>query len=261
MAQQSPKTRDAAEAALSAVEAALSPGHEQKSKSGEASEHAESVERAVERVVEAAREKPDASGAESRQSSRETKSAHASPKQSEPPRPPEPEPANDSRQPANDDRPSLSHLVYSMHRRPSRAPYWIALVVSLVWLGIGGAFAWGMYGPAMLAVASPTVIQAQPGIIVAYLALVLPVFLFFATAAMAWRAQDLRMASRSLTEAAIRLAEPEGIAKESVVTVGQAVRRLRPGQIGERGDRRSVRGHAGGLTRPNANRSLAASRR
>src|SRR4029453_8715889 len=37
--------------------------------------------------------------------------------------------------------------------------------------------------------------------------------------------QEMRMVSRTMTEVALRLAEPENIAKESVVTVSQAMRR------------------------------------
>ncbi len=39
------------------------------------------------------------------------------------------------------------------------------------------------------------------------------------------RAQELRIIARSMTEAAMRLAEPETIARESIVSVGQAIRR------------------------------------
>ena len=44
-------------------------------------------------------------------------------------------------------------------------------------------------------------------------------------AVLIWRSQEMRMVSRTMTEVALRLAEPENIAKESVVTVSQAIRR------------------------------------
>ena len=53
----------------------------------------------------------------------------------------------------------------------------------------------------------------------------LPVLLFYVLAHMVRRAQELRIIARSMTEAAMRLAEPETIARESIVSVGQAIRR------------------------------------
>ena len=44
-------------------------------------------------------------------------------------------------------------------------------------------------------------------------------------AVLVWRGQEMRIVSRTMTEVALRLAEPENIAKESVVTVSQAIRR------------------------------------
>ena len=49
--------------------------------------------------------------------------------------------------------------------------------------------------------------------------------LFWGIAMLIWRSQEMRMVSRTMTEVALRLAEPENIAKESVVTVSQAIRR------------------------------------
>ncbi len=54
---------------------------------------------------------------------------------------------------------------------------------------------------------------------------VIPVLGFFAIATLIRRAQDLRNAATAVTQAAIRLAEPETTASEKVASVGQAVRR------------------------------------
>src|SRR5882757_8140548 len=53
----------------------------------------------------------------------------------------------------------------------------------------------------------------------------LPVLLFYVLAHMISRAQELRIIARSMTEAAMRLTEPESIARDSIVSVGQAIRR------------------------------------
>ena len=52
-----------------------------------------------------------------------------------------------------------------------------------------------------------------------------PIILFWAFAAMVRRAQEMRMAAQSMTEMAFRLAEPENLAQDRVMMVGQAVRR------------------------------------
>jgi len=53
----------------------------------------------------------------------------------------------------------------------------------------------------------------------------LPIIFFFGVAHMAWRAQELRLIAQSMARVAMRLAEPEGVARDSIVTVGQAIRR------------------------------------
>ncbi|WP_163609200.1 hypothetical protein, partial [Klebsiella pneumoniae] len=56
-------------------------------------------------------------------------------------------------------------------------------------------------------------------------ALLLPVIFFFVMGGLIRRTQEMRMVARGMSEVAIRLAEPETIARESVVSVGQAIRR------------------------------------
>ena len=53
----------------------------------------------------------------------------------------------------------------------------------------------------------------------------LPVIFFFGVAHMAWRSQELRLIAQSMARVAMRLAEPESVARDSIVTVGQAIRR------------------------------------
>ena len=52
-----------------------------------------------------------------------------------------------------------------------------------------------------------------------------PVLLFYFLASLAWRGQELRMIAQSMAQVAIRFSEPEGAAADSMVTVGQAIRR------------------------------------
>src|SRR5260370_9565577 len=55
--------------------------------------------------------------------------------------------------------------------------------------------------------------------------LIMPVAFLFLLANLVSRAQELRIIGRSMTDTAVRFAEPETIAKESIVSVGQAIRR------------------------------------
>ena len=56
-------------------------------------------------------------------------------------------------------------------------------------------------------------------------AALLPIIFFFGVAHMAWRSQELRLITQSMAQVAMRLGEPENIARDSIVTVGQAIRR------------------------------------
>jgi len=52
-----------------------------------------------------------------------------------------------------------------------------------------------------------------------------PVLLFYFLASLSWRGQELRMIAQSMAQVAIRFSEPEGATSDSMVTVGQAIRR------------------------------------
>jgi hypothetical protein len=52
-----------------------------------------------------------------------------------------------------------------------------------------------------------------------------PIVFFYMLAYMVWRAQELRLIAQAMAGVAMRLSEPEEVARESIVTVGQAIRR------------------------------------
>jgi len=126
---------------------------------------------------------------------------------------------------ANDEKFASSKLMHGMQKRASSAPLWIAFVLSALWISATAYIGWLRFGDQL---ARPN----QLGVFVAtadfagMLAIgVLPVLGFFAVAVLARRAQDLRIAAASMTQAAMRLAEPETTAADKVASVGQAVRR------------------------------------
>ena len=130
-----------------------------------------------------------------------------------------PAPVTPAVAPANDDRRSVGQILQAMQVRPSKGPYVAATVVSLVWAGLW--FAWAMANRATLL--SGDIARLEPAL--AGLALVGPIAFFFVLAVIARRAQEMRLTARSMSEVAVRLAEPETIATEQVITLSQAIRR------------------------------------
>ena len=89
---------------------------------------------------------------------------------------------------------------------------------------LGVIIAMNYYGGEMRAVGA----QGGPGAAQLFglgAAILVPSMVFIVLAHMVARAQELRTISRSMTEVALRLAEPETIASDAIVSVGQAIRR------------------------------------
>ncbi|HEY7246413.1 MAG TPA: hypothetical protein VH678_21275 [Xanthobacteraceae bacterium] len=135
--------------------------------------------------------------------------------------PPQEEPV--LRRPANDDRESIGQILRSLQRRPGRTSYKIATIFAVAWVVAGLLFGW-IYLPQLEGALSPTGLTA-PVLAVLGAIFFAPIIFFYVLAHMAWRSQELRLITQSMAEVAMRLAEPETIARESIVTVGQAIRR------------------------------------
>ncbi len=134
-------------------------------------------------------------------------------------------PAGDStpRLPANDDRAHMGEILRTLRRRRARAPYLVATIAALGW--VGGALALAFLSSAELQtlIATPRVGFAVMAGIVS--AVVVPVIFFYVIAHMFSRSQDMRVVAESMAEVAMRLAQPETAAREQIVSVGQAIRR------------------------------------
>src|SRR6201982_1762666 len=128
-----------------------------------------------------------------------------------------------SRRAANDDRESIGNILRALQRRPAGTSYVTATVFAGLWVLAGLVLGW-MYLPVMRAALGPTGLAAP---VLAMLAVVffVPIIFFYVLAHMPWRSQELRLITQSMAEVAMRLAEPETVARESIVTVGQAIRR------------------------------------
>ncbi|MBV9066222.1 MAG: apolipoprotein acyltransferase, partial [Methylobacteriaceae bacterium] len=124
---------------------------------------------------------------------------------------------------ANENRQSVGAILQAMRVRPNPAPLIAALVLSIIWAGICAAYL--ASHRELIVPADGVPLYRRPELGFAILGIVGPIVFMFVTALMARRAQEMRLTARSMTEVAIRLAEPETVATEQVVTLSQAIRR------------------------------------
>jgi hypothetical protein len=132
----------------------------------------------------------------------------------------EPRPA---RRAANDDRETIGQILQAIQKgRPARNVYTIATVFAAVWV-VGAALLTIAFLPSLQAAAG----QGSGTVVLGGLTALMfaPVLLFYFMASLSWRGQELRMIAQSMAQVAIRFSEPEGAASDSMVTVGQAIRR------------------------------------
>lgn len=140
-------------------------------------------------------------------------------------RPARPRLENTERRAANDDRQSFGQLVNQIKSRPNYAPYWWAAGASVLWIVTGIALAFAYHRGLVESSDGVESLLGSPALLGVFASILIPPMGFFGMAAITRRSQDLEIIARSMTDVALRLAQPESIATESVVTVGQAVRR------------------------------------
>jgi hypothetical protein len=115
---------------------------------------------------------------------------------------------------ANDEKSELGVLLYGLGKKPSQFPLVIAAIVSIFWAIIAGFVA-----------VNSNMTATSVGVLSATILVLGPVLIIFAFAYMMIRAQEMRLVAKGMTEVAMRLAEPESVARDAVTSVGQAVRR------------------------------------
>ena len=127
---------------------------------------------------------------------------------------------------ANDDQQStVSDLVYALQNKPRSMTGWLSLGLGIAWIAGCVFYGFANLGTEISAVKSFGDISNSPKILLLIAALILPLLVLWAFASMIRRAQEMRHAANSMTEAAIRLLQPEEIATGSVNTLGRAIRR------------------------------------
>ncbi len=123
--------------------------------------------------------------------------------------------------PANDDRDSVGAMLRALNRKPSQAPFALAALFSGIWIVLAAAY----FIARRAEFSAHGSVFGRPDFPLYVLAVVGPVIFFIITALLARRAQEMRLTARSMVEIAMRLAEPESIAAEQMVTLSQAIRR------------------------------------
>ena len=126
---------------------------------------------------------------------------------------------------ANDDLPSIVGLIFALQQKPSKSPFLVALVASLVWFVVGGFFAYGLISTQVAGPGGLSGLLANPSALTAALTILVPIAIFWFLSLLVWRAQELRLMASAMTEVAVRLAEPDKLAEQSVASLGQTIRR------------------------------------
>src|ERR1700686_1597838 len=124
---------------------------------------------------------------------------------------------------ANDDQQPIGRILRALQDRPARTSYSGAPFFPAAWVVGCLALSWAYLADFNAALGpghSPAAAMIGLGA-----AALLPIIFFFGIAHMAWRSQELRLITQSMAQVAMRLAEPESVARDSIVTVGQAIRR------------------------------------
>ena len=123
--------------------------------------------------------------------------------------------------PANDDRRSAGEILRSLQSRQEKIPAALVAVCSVLWIVLSASY---------VVANRATLFDLPVGALLPQAALYLmaiagPVVFLALSVALLRRGQDMRLAAKSMTDVAIRLAEPETIATEQIVTLSQAIRR------------------------------------
>ncbi len=126
---------------------------------------------------------------------------------------------------ANDDLPSIGGLIYALQQRPSRTAFYVAFGASVVWAFLCLGAALFLFNDRLAALSSSGDMLRDPAALTLGATLFVPMALFWFLALLIWRAQELRLMASAMTEVAVRLAEPDKMAAQSVASLGQTIRR------------------------------------
>ena len=125
---------------------------------------------------------------------------------------------------ANDDEPFAAALIEGLRRQPTGGPLYAAMLLSILWVIAGVIFAMGYFGPRIAENGAISTLLGEPeGLVFAVLAF-LPIPMFWTIAYMIRRSKELRLMAQAMLQTSLRLAQPETFTRESVTSLGQAIR-------------------------------------
>src|ERR1700722_16521849 len=129
-----------------------------------------------------------------------------------------------TRRAANDDREAIGQALQAIQRgRAGRGALTYAALASLVWIIAGFLLVVGFWSSITAAIGQGAGgVLALAGLIALLAA---PALMFFFMANLSSRGRELQAIAQSMAQVAMRFSEPEGAASDSMVTVGQAIRR------------------------------------
>ncbi len=126
---------------------------------------------------------------------------------------------------ANDDVPSIGGLIYALEQKPSTKIFRLATLASITWTIVGIGYGAFTLAPEYASGASIGTLLLHPVAFYTATAVIVPVGIFWLLALLNWHIASLALKSSTMTEVAIRLAEPDRAAEQSIASLGQAVRR------------------------------------
>ena len=126
---------------------------------------------------------------------------------------------------ANDDVPSIGGLIYALEQKPSTKIFRLATFASVLWAAVGVGYGAFTLVPEWSAGASFGSLLLHPVAFYTATAVIVPIAIFWLLALLNWHIASLALKSSTMTEVAIRLAEPDRAAEQSIASLGQAVRR------------------------------------
>ncbi len=126
---------------------------------------------------------------------------------------------------ANDDAPTIGGLIFALEQKPSNRPFIFAGLFSVLWGGLGTTIAAITLWTEIAKGTTLATVFLSPVFFLTLAAVGLPIGVIWFLALLAWRAEELRLRSSTMTEVAVRLAEPDRMAEQSIASLGQNVRR------------------------------------
>ncbi len=138
-------------------------------------------------------------------------------------------PAAPARRPANDDARGdrAAVLAPGLRRASDRSSklYWTTTAISVLWAAGGIALSRAIDPNAFSSLQATKNFVTSPAGIGLAAGIVLPIAMFWGFTQLVRRAREMQIAARTMSDAALRLLQPEAVAGDRVSTLSQAVRR------------------------------------